>query len=330
MIADGPSVSVRVPAKLNLFLAVRGRMADGYHELVTVLQTVSVFDELRAEMVGPPGRGHHPAGRRRMRVEIRHERIEGLPDPGENLAASAAVALGRLTGMEADPAATDDSPEPRTVVNLRKNIPVAGGMAGGSADAAAALVGLNELWGCELTRDELRDVGEALGSDVPFCVVGGTALATGRGTALARVLCRGTFHWVICQADQPLSTADVYRSWDRRCGPSQVEPDAVLQALRGDDPVALGAALHNDLEAAAFALRPELEEDKKALVDAGALGAVLSGSGPTLLGLAADAKSAQRIGADVADRFARVVTAHSPAGGPEFWDERIVHGRAGR
>lgn len=330
MIADGPSVSVRVPAKVNLFLVVRGRRADGYHELVTVLQTVSVFDELRAEVVGPPGRGHHPAGRRRMRVEIRHERIDGLPPPRENLAASAAVALGRLTGMEADPGATDDSTEPRTVVNLRKNIPVAGGMAGGSADAAAALVGLNELWGCELTRDELRDLAEMLGSDVPFCVVGGTALATGRGTALARVLCRGTFHWVICQADQPLSTADVYRSWDRSCRPSQAEPDAILQALRGEDTVALGAALHNDLEPAAFALRPELEGDKKALIDAGALGAVLSGSGPTLLALAADAEGAQRIATDVADRFLRVVTAHSPAGGPELWDERIVHGRSGR
>lgn len=323
MTADGPSVSVRVPGKLNLFLAVRGRRPDGYHELVTVLQTVSLFDVLQLGVVGPPGRGHHPAGRRKMRVELRHDRVRGLPASTENLAARAAVALGRLTGIEADAAALDDSPEPRTVVQLRKGIPVAGGMAGGSADAAGALVGLNELWGCELSRVELRDLGASLGSDVPFCVTGGTALATGRGTALAQVLCRGRFHWVICQAAEPLLTADVYRSWDRHCNPGETEPDAVLQALRGEDPVALGAALHNDLEPAAFALRPELEVDKKALLDAGALGAVVSGSGPTLLGLTADAGSARRIAGQVADRFHHVVTAHSPAGGPEVHDERL-------
>jgi 4-diphosphocytidyl-2-C-methyl-D-erythritol kinase len=321
-IADGPSVSVRVPAKLNLFLAVRGRRSDGYHELVTVLQTVSLFDGLRLGVVGPPGRGHHPAGRRRMRVEVRHDRVAGLPEPGKNSAARAAVALGRLTGIEADPTARDGGGEPRTVVDLRKGIPVAGGMAGGSADAAGALVGLNELWGCELTRDELRELAATLGSDVPFCLVGGTALATGRGTALAQVLCRGTFHWVVCPSSEPLLTTDVYRSWDRHCRPSEMEPDAVLQALRSQDPVALGAALHNDLEPAAFALRPELEVDKKALFDAGALGAVLSGSGPTLLGLAADAASARRIAAEVADRFRDVATAHSPAGGPDVRDER--------
>lgn len=322
MTADGPSVSVRVPGKLNLFLAVRGRRPDGYHEVVTVLQTVSLFDALQLGVVGPPGRGHHPAGRRKMHVELSHDDVVGLPAPVENLAARAAVALGRLTGIEADPVAPDDSPEPRTVVHLHKGIPVAGGMAGGSADAAGALVGLNELWGCELSRDALRDLGATLGSDVPFCVVGGTALATGRGTALAQVLCRGRFHWVICQSAEPLLTADVYRSWDRHCRPSETEPDAVLQALRSEDPVALGAALHNDLEPAGFALRPGLEADKEALLDAGALGAVLSGSGPTLLALAADAGSARRIAARVADRFLHVATAHSPAGGPEVRDER--------
>lgn len=343
MTADGPSVSVRVPAKLNLFLAVRGRMPDGYHDLVTVLQTVSLFDELQVGVVGPPGRGHHPAGRRKMRVELRHDVVEGLPAAAENLAAQAAVALGRASGiLEADTVAVpgtedgrgavhegtdgrsngDQPHEPRTVIDLRKGIPIAGGMAGGSADAAAALVALNRLWGCDFTRDELREVAAEVGSDVPFCLIGGTALATGRGTSLARVLCRGTFHWVVCQALEPLRTADVYRSWDRHCRPSQFEPDAVLQALRSQDDVALGAALHNDLEPAAYALRPELEGDKEALLAAGALGAVLSGSGPTLLALGADAAAARRIAGRVAPRFARVAVASSPAGGPDVSDQR--------
>lgn len=344
--AEGPSVSVRVPAKLNLFLAVRGRMTGGYHELVTVLQTVSLFDELDVGVVGPPGRGHHPAGRRRMRVELRHDPVDGLPPAADNLAARAAIALGRASGMLEDNAVAvagvvrggeaarmlesepgqepgEDPPAPeesRIVLDLRKGIPIAGGMAGGSADAAAALVALNTLWACDFSREELREVAAEVGSDVPFCLVGGTALATGRGTALAQVLCRGTFHWVVCQAAEPLGTADVYRSWDRHCRPSEYEPDAVLQALRSQDPVALGAALHNDLEPAAYALRPELEMDKKALLGAGALGAVLSGSGPTLLALAVDEAAARVIADRVADRFPRVAVASSPAGGPDLSD----------
>lgn len=331
MTADGPRLAVRVPAKVNLFLAVRGRLPDGYHDLVSVLQTVSIYDELQVGVVGRPGRGHHPASRRAMRIQLVQEPFTGLPRPRDNLAARAAIALGQASGLlsegdvwldAGDPSSTTDPDVPRTVLQLRKRIPVGGGMAGGSADAAAALVGLNELWGLDLSRQRLREVGATLGSDVPFCVVGGTALATGRGTALAQVLARGAFHWVVGQSAQPLSTADVYAAWDRRCRPGEMEPDAMLQALRNQDPVAMGAALSNDLEPAAFSLRAELEEQKAALLDAGALGAVLSGSGPTLMALAADAMAARRIAASVSDRFSRVTVAQSPAGGPELHDNR--------
>jgi 4-diphosphocytidyl-2-C-methyl-D-erythritol kinase len=319
---DGACVRVRVPAKVNLFLAVRGLRSDGYHELVTVMQTVGLHDELRVGVVGPPGRGHHPAARRRMGVELWTGDTEGLPCVGENLAVRAAGALGSATGTIEVTAVEADRPvvgtEVRTVIDLRKEIPVAGGMAGGSADAAAALLALNELWGCALDRDALRELAADLGSDVPFCVVGGTALATGRGTALAQVLCRGTFHWVIGTAAEPLSTAAVYRSWDERCTPSEVEPDAVLAALRNQDAEALGAALHNDLQEAAFALRPSLAEDRQALLDAGALGAVLSGSGPTMLALAPSRAAAEALAAAVEGRFTRTVVASSPAGGPEL------------
>lgn len=336
--ADGHSVAVRVPAKLNLFLAVRGHLPGGYHELVTVMQTVSLFDELHVGVVGPVGRGQHPAGRRRMRVQLLYDAVDGLPPPEDNLACLAAVVLGRAAGLlpgddpipgpgevrSAVAVGSDGeggripNDAPRTVLRLRKGIPVAAGMAGGSADAAAALVALNLVWGCDLDRDDLQALGSAIGSDVPFCVVGGTALATGRGVAIAQVLCRGTFHWVVCEADEPLATAEVYRSWDRHCRPSQVKPDATLQALRNVDARALGAALHNELEPAAFALRPELEGNKKALIEAGAVGAVLSGSGPTLLGLAADQADAERIAEEVGDRFPRVVVGRSPAGGPDL------------
>ena len=305
------SVRVLAPAKVNLFLAVRGARADGYHELVTVMQTIGLHDELEARIVGAPGRGQHPASRRRMRLQLLTDST-GLPAPGENLVVKAAQALADRLGLEGDLVEQPDH-EPVSVLQLRKHIPLAGGMAGGSADAAATLVALNELWRAGLSRDELRGIGASIGSDVPFCVVGGTALATGTGTALAQVLCQGSFAWVVCTASFELSTAAVYAAFDRHAEPSEVEPDAVLAGLRGDSE-ALGAALHNDLEAGAFALRPELAESKSALLDAGALGAVLSGSGPTLLGLCTDEVHAERVAARVRHQHKEVLVARSPAG----------------
>lgn len=327
---DARCVSVRVPAKLNLFLGVRGLRPDGYHELVTVLQTVSLYDRLRVGLIGPPGQGHHPAARRRMRLRLWHDGGDRVPSGVDNLAVVAARALATAAGV-IDLALVDErggrfaDPEtvpaaaPCTVLDLRKQIPVAGGMAGGSADAAAALVALNELWGCELSRDALRNLAADIGSDVPFCVVGGTALATGRGTGLVQVLCRGSFWWVVAtSAAGPLSTADVYRSWDDHGEVNEVEPDAVLHALRMSDAEALGAALHNDLEAAAFALRPELAEHKQVLLAEGALGAVLSGSGPTLMALARSREDAGEIARRVSGCFASVAVVASPAGGAEI------------
>lgn len=307
---------VRVPAKINLFLGVRGLRADGYHELVTVMQTVSLYDALEVGLTGPPGRGHHPAARKHMGIELRVDDLDGLPAPDDNLVLQAARALGSRVGLTE--LASVAAEGPRTVIDLSKRIPIAGGMAGGSADAAATLVALNELWRCELDREGLKEVAAEVGSDVPFCVIGGTAIATGRGTSLAQVLCRGSFSWVVCTAGTPLQTAEVYRAWDRTSRPSEVEPDAVLTALRSQDPVALGAALHNDLEAAAFALRPELAEARAALLDAGALGAVLSGSGPTLLALCADPEAARVLADRVRADHSDVVVTRSPAGGPDL------------
>lgn len=317
---DGPCIGVRVPAKINLFLAVRGRAPDGYHDLVTILQTISVYDQLRVGVYGPPGRGHHPAARRRMGIELRHEELPGLPTGDDNLAVKAARTLGALRGV-IDPNGQQRAPskgEPRTVLDLEKTIPLTAGLAGGSADAAAALVALNELWGCELSTAELREVALDLGSDVPFCVSGGTALATGRGSTLAPVLCGGTFHWVVCESDEPLPTADVYRAWDDVCEPTDAEPRAVLVALREADPWALANAMHNELEPAAFRLRPDLEEGKKVLGDAGALGTMVAGSGPTLVALARDAPDAERIRDEVGGWFPRVHVGTSPAGGPRL------------
>lgn len=311
----GTAVAVRVPAKINLFLAVRGLRDDGYHELVSVMQTVGLHDEVGVAVTVSPEEAQHPAARRRMRLELAHDAGEAVPDDDDNLALRAARLL--LETLGSPPRRRLVGSGPVTSLTLSKRIPVAAGMAGGSADAAATLVALNDLWGIGMSRDELRDLGAELGADVPFCLHGGTAIATGTGTATAQVLTRGQYHWFVGIGDDPLATPDVYRTFDEVGTPSTKEPDAVLQALNTGDPEALGAALHNDLEQAAFHLRPELRTARDELLDAGALGAVLSGSGPTMLGLAASRAEAEELAERCGALFARQEVVASPAGGPE-------------
>jgi 4-diphosphocytidyl-2-C-methyl-D-erythritol kinase len=307
-------VRVRVPSKINLFLAVHGRRADGYHDLVTILQTVSLYDTVTARLEGPTAQ--HPAARRSMRLEFTQAAVSGVPLGDGNLAVQAARVVMDELGLGTN---CGNGTGPTTRLHLDKSIPVAAGMAGGSADAAAALVALDELWGSGLGRPRLRELAADLGADVPFCVGGGTALATGTGTATAQVLIRGTYHWVVGDTDGPLTTSEVYRAYDQVGHGSEAEPDAVLQALRTGDAEALGAALHNDLQRAALHLRPDLGAKRDALLDAGALGALVSGSGPTVVGLAASAQDAARLAGEVADVFDRVEVAWSPAGGPDVW-----------
>ena len=313
-------VQVRVPSKLNLFLAVRGLRDDGYHELVSIMQTVSIHDTVTASVDGEHVASLHPAARRFVCLDYTQDAGEGVPEGDENLAVKAARRLMSTVGL-----GSDRPPDPDhasiTRLHLEKSIPVAAGMAGGSADAAAALLALNRLWAVELDRDELRELAGQLGSDVPFCVLGGTALATGTGTATAQVLTRGTYHWVVGISDRSLSTPEVYATFDRVGSSAELEPDAVLQALRTGDAEALGAALHNDLEVAAFHLRPELEDARDAMLEAGALGAVLSGSGPTVVGLAESARHAAELADAVRGHFDRIEVATSPAGGPELLAE---------
>lgn len=309
--ASPTRIQVRVPAKINPFLAVRGLREDGYHELSTVFQTVAVSDTLTMSVIAAEGRMYHPTSGGRVAVHLSHDAGPSIPQGADNLIVRAATVLAGELGLELQA----DAPI-RTVLTLEKRIPVAGGMAGGSADAAAALLGLNELWEGELPRARLLELAEGLGADVPFCLVGGTALATGTGTATAGVLSRGAFHWVVCTAAESLSTPAVYEAWDTHCEPGSLRPDDVLAAVSAGDPERLGPALHNDLQPAAEALLPRLRADRKALLDAGALGAVVSGSGPTLLGLAADQAEAHRIAGRVAGRFEDVLVTRSPAGGP--------------
>lgn len=329
------TIRVRIPAKINLHLAVGPRRPDGYHGIVSVMQTVSLYDTLRIRGA-PDGPAAHPSSRRLMDVSLTVDGLGSavsLPADSSNLVLVAAQRLMALTGIGADRHVDAEGAAganaPFVHLHLTKRIPVAAGMAGGSADAAATLVGLDRLWGLELGTDALREVAAGIGADVPFCLVGSTVLATGVGDAVARVLTRGVSHWVVGIDDEPLSTADVYAAFDDLPAPAPTEPDLVLHALRTGDVETLAAALHNDLQPAAFALRPALVARHAAMLGAGALGAIVSGSGPTLLALASDALHARHIAARLEGVFDRLEVVTSPAGGPDLAADHVERDTAG-
>ena len=265
------SVTVRVPAKVNLQLSVGPVRADGYHELATVFQAVSLFDEVVARTSAHAG----------ITLSISGEGADVLPVDEGNLAYRAAQLLADHVGHEPD-----------VDLHIHKQIPIAGGMAGGSADAAATLLACDALWRQGTPRDELMALAAELGSDVPFALHGGTAIGTGRGENLTSVLSRGEFHWVFALADGGLSTPAVYGECDRlrgtRAVPEPYVSDMLMQAVRAGDPVLLGKALHNDLQGAALSLRPALRLVLEVGEDFGALGALVSGSGPTCAFVARD------------------------------------------
>lgn len=264
------SITVRAPAKVNLQLWVGPTRPDGYHDLVNVFQAVSLYDEVGAEaaddfsvMVTAAAGG--PA-------------LAEVPQDSSNLAVRAARLLADHTGV-AD----------GVRLRIRKSIPVAAGMAGGSADAAAALLACDALWQTHLGRDELAALAAQLGADVPFALLGNTAVGFGRGDLLTPVLGRGQFHWVFALAEEGLSTPTVYAECDRLRARDpgwtarprdDVAPD-LLAAVCSGDPVALGRALDNDLTPAALSLRPQLAATLAVGPAHGALGSILCGSGPT-------------------------------------------------
>jgi 4-diphosphocytidyl-2-C-methyl-D-erythritol kinase len=278
------SVTVRVPGKVNLYLAVGDRRDDGYHELTTVFHAVSLLDEVtvrNADMLS---------------LELAGEGAESLPADERNLAWQAAEVMAEHVGRAPDVAIT-----------IEKSIPVAGGMAGGSADAAAVLVAVNSLWELGVPRRDLHTLAARLGSDVPFALHGGTALGTGRGEELATVLARNTFHWVLAFAEGGLSTPAVFAEADRlreaedRTVPAQLEdPEPLLAALASGDPATLAPLLGNDLQPASLSLNPNLRRTLRAGVEAGALAGIVSGSGPTCAFLCLSSSSAVDIGAELA------------------------------
>ncbi|MBD0710759.1 4-(cytidine 5'-diphospho)-2-C-methyl-D-erythritol kinase [Streptomyces sp. CBMA291] len=290
-------VTVRVPAKVNVRLAVGAARPDGFHDLANVFLAVSLYDEVTATLAEG------------LTVSCEGPDADKVPLDRTNLAARAAELLAARHGI---------TPDVR--LHIVKDIPVAGGMAGGSADGAGALLACDALWGLGSSREELLEICAELGSDVPFSLVGGAALGTGRGERLEVLPVGGTFHWVFAVADGGLSTPAVYGEFDRLTEgvevPVPAASPALLDALRTGDTTALAATLANDLQPAALSLRPSLAATLAAGTAAGALAALVSGSGPTTAFLVKDAESAETVAAALTAsgtcRTARTATSPAP------------------
>lgn len=291
------SVTARAPGKVNLHLAVGDRREDGFHTLTTVFQAVSLHDDVTVQNADV------------LSLEIVGEGADELPVDERNLAWQAAELIADHVGRAPD-----------VSIMIDKSIPVAGGLAGGSADAAAVLVAMNALWELKLPRRDLRALGGQLGSDVPFALHGGTALGTGRGEELAIVLSRTTFHWVLAFADGGLLTRSVFAELDRLrdagSPPRLGEPGPALAALAAGDPVQLAQLLGNELQAASVSLDPTLRRTLRAGLEAGALAGIVSGSGPTCAFLCASptaaVESATRLSGAGVCRTVRVVRGPVP------------------
>ena len=301
------SVTVRVPAKINLQLSVGPPRPDGYHGLVTVFHAISLFDEVTVVPANVDS------------VTVSGEGAAHVPENGDNLALRAVRALRAELAERGGAAGASGA---GVAVTIAKRIPVAGGMAGGSADAAAALVACNKLWDAGLSQAELCEVGSTVGSDVAFAVLGGTAVGRGRGEQLTPALVApAQYHWVIALADGHLSTPAVYGALDRlRAGQEIPEPELsneLMTALRSGDAERLGAAISNDLQAPAISLFPALRKTLSAGREFAALGALVSGSGPTCYFLGRDEGHATDLAVSLsgAGVCRSVATATGPAAG---------------
>jgi 4-diphosphocytidyl-2-C-methyl-D-erythritol kinase len=295
------TVRVRAPGKLNLFFEVGGVQQDGYHDVASAYQAVSLYEDVWAT----------PSDEFTVAISGTVD-VSGVPADDRNLAVRAARLVAQRIGYDGG-----------VHLDIVKHVPVAGGMGGGSADAAAALVACDVLWGADLGGAELHKLAARLGADVPFALMGGTAVGTGRGDQLSPALAKGRFDWVVVPSGGGLSTPEVYAHLDalragRDIAATARVPDvdpAVLQALRAADPVALAEHTRNDLQIAALSLRSELREILELGEGAGALAGMVSGSGPTLAFLAADPESALELQITLSAAGHEALHVHGPVAG---------------
>ena len=286
------SIRIRAHAKLNLWLRVLDRRPDGYHEIETVFHGIDVADDIEVTVAQGDS----------IVVEMSFAKgIEGVAlSPESNLAYVAANRLAARAGVARG-----------AHIAITKGIPLGAGLGGGSADAAGVLVALNELWQTGLSGTDLHSLGAGIGSDVPFLLRGGTAIGTGRGERLSPVA-SATILWLVLGISRTsLSTAEVYNRWSATETTTRSGSSAIVEAMQSGDAAVIASLLHNDLAVPATELRPELDEAVAAMLDAGALGACISGSGPTVFGVARARAHAERVATALSGRFDAVEVARS-------------------
>jgi 4-diphosphocytidyl-2-C-methyl-D-erythritol kinase len=307
MRATGPrAVRVKAPGKINVSLRVGTPREDGYHSVASVYLAVSLYEEITATATDDGAITVTVDGQGSLNLPM-----EEIPLDASNLAARAAALLAELseksTGVH---------------LNITKRVPIAGGMGGGSADAAATLLACDALWNSGFSRDELAKIAVDLGADVPFALIGGTAVGVGVGEQLTPAISKTPLHWVLVPSGFGLSTPAVYRTLDDlRLASGDVPPEIpeidpqILTAMRSGDAHGLGDLLHNDLQAAALELAPELKDILHAGKDAGALAGIVSGSGPTVAFLAESEEHAATVDALLATAGLSTELVHGPAHG---------------
>lgn len=297
----------KAPGKINVYLKVGAAMEDGYHEVATAYQAVSLYEQVWA----------YPADNFSVSYVGGSIDVTDVPVDASNLALKAARLLARKAKYRGG-----------VRLEIEKNVPVAGGMGGGSADAAATLVACNALWGTGLHTDELMHLGAQLGADVPFALMGGTAIGTGRGDRLSPALAVGHFEWVLVASDFGLSTPVVYSELDahRARHVHDIEPapkspsvdTGVLQAIRAGDAQMLADRLMNDLQAPALHLEPSLITILETGEKAGALAGMVSGSGPTIAFLVEDGEAAIDLQVDLSAAGYQCIRVTGPVAGAKL------------
>jgi 4-diphosphocytidyl-2-C-methyl-D-erythritol kinase len=302
-------VHAKAPGKINVFLKVGSVLEDGYHDVAIAYQAVSLYEDVRA----------YPADDFSVNVTGTVE-LSRVPNDASNIAIKAALLLARKTGYRGG-----------VHLEIDKHVPVAGGMGGGSADAAATLLACDALWETQMPRETMLELAAELGADVPFAFTGGTAIGTGRGDQLSPALAKGQFQWVLALADFGLSTPEVYSELDQHRDrhaqdiyPAQASPSVdadVLQALRAGDPHMLAECLYNDLQAPALHLEPSLSAVLELGEENGALAGIISGSGPTVAFLTADLDSALELQIALSAARLTVVRATGPVHGARILND---------
>ena len=272
-------ISVKARAKINLTLDVTGKRPDGYHELRMIMQTVELYDKVFVKKIEKPV------------IKIKTN-LEWLPTDNRNLAYKAAEVIKERYDIPGG-----------VFIELKKTIPVAAGLAGGSADCAAVLYAMNILYNLKIKREELAAIALELGSDVPYCLMRGTALAEGRGEILTRLPACPEAWIVLAKPAVGMSTAAVYKAIDAIDGYAHPDTEGMIDAIKKSDINAVASKLSNVLENASIPMCPMIGDIKKMLSDMGAVGVLMRGSGPTAYGIYKDKKTAQKAADNVKKAF---------------------------